>query len=178
MAYRLTTTAADMREINRSAILELIRRESPISRTAIAEKLDVSLPTVMRIVDELVEEGLVRPEGSTEWSGGRRRPLLEFNASGHVVVGLDLSASKMFGAIADLGGNILHEVEVRRYSSTGEENYLRLVDLIEQLISGPWLTDQRILGIGVGAPGVTAHMEGVVKWAPSLDWRDFPLRTR
>src|SRR5690242_20762982 len=62
MAYRLTITAADMREINRSAILEIIRRESPISRSAIAERLDVSLPTVMRIVDELIEEGYVRPE--------------------------------------------------------------------------------------------------------------------
>jgi Mn-dependent DtxR family transcriptional regulator len=65
MAYRLTITAADMREINRSAILEIIRRESPISRSAIAERLDVSLPTVMRIVEELIEEGYVRAEGST-----------------------------------------------------------------------------------------------------------------
>ena len=64
MAYRLTITAADMREINRSAILEIIRRESPISRSAIAERLDVSLPTVMRIVDELIEEGYVRPEAA------------------------------------------------------------------------------------------------------------------
>ena len=74
MSYRITITAADMREINRSAILEIIRRESPIARSAIAERLDVSLPTVMRIVDDLIDEGFVRPQGSTEWSGGRRRP--------------------------------------------------------------------------------------------------------
>ncbi len=72
--YPLTITASAMRDINRSAILEIIRRESPISRTAIAERLDVSLPTVMRIVDTLVEEGFVRLHGETEWSGGRRRP--------------------------------------------------------------------------------------------------------
>ena len=72
MAHRLTITAADMREINRSAILEIIRRESVISRSAIAKRLNVSLPTVMRIVDELVEDGIVKPHGETEWSGGRR----------------------------------------------------------------------------------------------------------
>src|SRR5512143_349963 len=110
MRRSYTITAADMRRINRSAILEIVRRESPISRTLIAEKLNVSLPTVMRIVDELIEEGLVRPEGSKEWSGGRRRSLLEFNAEGHVVIGIDLGGTKIFGAIADLGGNILHEV--------------------------------------------------------------------
>ena len=39
MTYPLTIAASAMRDINRSAILEIIRRESPISRTAIAETL-------------------------------------------------------------------------------------------------------------------------------------------
>jgi len=68
-----TITATEMRGINRSAILEIIRRESPVSRTAIAKKLNVSLPTVMRIVDELISNGFVRPQGGAEWSGGGRR---------------------------------------------------------------------------------------------------------
>ena len=63
--YPLTITASAMRDINRSAVLEIIRRASPISRSAIAERLDVSLPTVMRIVDELIEECLVRPHGDS-----------------------------------------------------------------------------------------------------------------
>jgi DNA-binding transcriptional ArsR family regulator len=57
-----------MRDINRSAIPEIIRRESPISRTAIAERLGGSLPTVMRIVDELAADGFVRSQGESEWS--------------------------------------------------------------------------------------------------------------
>src|SRR5512138_3141554 len=117
MASRLTITAADMREINRSAILEIIRRESPISRTAIAERLDVSLPTVMRIVDGLVEEGFVRPQGSTEWSGGRRRPLLEFNANAYLVIGVDMGGTKMYGALSDLGGKIYDEVNIGHHGT-------------------------------------------------------------
>jgi DNA-binding Lrp family transcriptional regulator len=53
VSYPRTITTTEMRGINRSAILAILRRESPISRTSIAEKLGVSLPTVMRIVDEL-----------------------------------------------------------------------------------------------------------------------------
>jgi len=30
----------------------------------------------------------------------------------------------------------------------------------------------------VGAPGITHHKEGIVKWAYSLNWRDFPLKAR
>ena len=123
MAYPITITSSAMRDINRSAILEIIRRESPISRSAIAERLDVSLPTVMRIVDELLAEGFVRPQGSTEWSGGRRRPLLEFNADAYVVLGVDMGGTKMYGAISDLGGNILDEVNIGHHGTTGEESF-------------------------------------------------------
>jgi glucokinase-like ROK family protein len=178
MAYRLTITAADMREINRSAILEIIRRESPIARSAIAERLDVSLPTVMRIVDELIAEGYVRPQGSTQWSGGRRRTLLEFNAENFVVIGVDLGGTKLYGAISDFGGNILDEIDSGRHGTSGEENYDRLIELIDALLASPKLGNRRVRGIGVGAPGITLHQAGIIKWAYSLNWRDFPLKAR
>jgi glucokinase-like ROK family protein len=178
VAHRLTITASDMHEINRSAILEIIRRESPISRTAIAERLHVSLPTVMRIVDELMAEGFVRAQGTTEWSGGRRRPLLEFNAEQSVVVGVDMGGTGIYGAVSDLGGNILSERSIGRRSTTAEGNYECLVELIDTLLSSPKLENRRVRGIGVGAPGITLHKEGIVKWAYSLGWRDFPLKAR
>ncbi|HVM73176.1 MAG TPA: ROK family transcriptional regulator [Anaerolineales bacterium] len=178
MAYPLTITASAMRDINRSAILEIIRRESPISRTAIAERLDVSLPTVMRIVDELVAEGFVRLQGTSEWSGGRRRPLLEFNADGFVVVGVDMGGTKMYGAVSDLGGNILDEVNIGRHGTSGEDSFNYLTVLIDQLLASPKVAGRRVRGIGVGAPGVTLHKEGIVTWAFPLNWDMFPLKAK
>ena len=178
MRYPLTITASAMRDINRSAILEIIRRHSPISRTAIAKRLDVSLPTVMRIVDNLVEEGFVRPHGGSEWTGGRRRPLLEFNADGYVVLGIDMGGTKIYGAIADLGGNTLDDVTVARHGTLGEDSFAALTDLIDALLASPKLEGRRVRGIGVGAPGITLHAEGIVKWAYNLNWKDFPLKAR
>ena len=178
MPYPLTITASAMRDINRSAILEIIRRESPISRTMIARRLDVSLPTVMRIVDELIEEGFVRAHSGSEWSGGRRRSLLEFNAESYVVLGVDMGGTKMYGAIADLGGKILEEVNISRHGTQGEESFATLVNLIDTLLASSKLSGQRVRGIGVGAPGVTLHQEGIVQWAFTLGWKDFPLKAR
>ncbi|MCX6038321.1 MAG: ROK family transcriptional regulator, partial [Chloroflexi bacterium] len=167
-----------MRDINRSAILEIIRRESPISRSAIAERLGVSLPTVMRIVDKLISEGFVRPQGSTEWSGGRRRSLLEFNAGGYVVLGVDMGGTKMYGAISDLGGNILDEVNISRHGTSGEDSFNYLTTLIDSLLASPRVEGRRVRGIGVGAPGVTLHKEGIVTWAYTLHWENFPLKAK
>jgi glucokinase len=178
MSYPLTITASDMRDINRSAILEIIRRESPISRTAISERLNVSLPTVMRIVEGLIEEGFVRLQGTTEWSGGRRRPLLEFNSDGYVVLGVDMGGTKMYGALSDLGGNILDEVNVSRHGTSGEDSFNYLTSLIDKLLASPKVERQRVRGIGVGAPGVTLHKEGIITWVYTLHWDKFPLKAK
>jgi glucokinase-like ROK family protein len=178
MAYPLTIAASAMRDINRSAILEIIRRESPISRTAIAERLDVSLPTVMRIVDELIADGFARSQGDTEWSGGRRRSLLEFNADGHVVLGVDMGGTKIYGALSNLGGNIIDELNFDRHATQGDESYSALIALIDTLLASPKLEGRTVRGIGVGAPGITLHKEGIVKWAFTLNWKDFPLKAR
>jgi glucokinase-like ROK family protein len=178
MTYPLTIAASAMRDINRSAILEIIRRESPISRTAIAERLDVSLPTVMRIVDELIADDLVCPQGDSEWSGGRRRALLKFNAEGHVVLGVDMGGTKIYGALSNLGGSVIDELNIDRHGTQGNESYEALTTLIDQLLASPKLEGKLVRGIGVGAPGITLHKEGIVKWAFSLNWKDFPLKAK
>ncbi|NPV84481.1 MAG: ROK family transcriptional regulator [Anaerolineae bacterium] len=173
---RQTVKASVMRSINRSAILDIIRENSPISRSYIANVLNVSLPTVMRVVDILIEEGLVRHSGTKEASGGRPRPLLEFNGSAFSVLAVDLSGTKMFGMVADLSGNIQHEIHVSEISPDPQTNLERLYQLIEELIKTPRPPHQTIRGIGIGAPGITNHQEGIVHWAPSLGWRDLPLK--
>ena len=178
MSYPLTIAASAMRDINRSAILEIVRRESPISRTAIAERLGVSLPTVMRIVDELIADGLVRSQGESEWSGGRRRSLLEFNADGHLVLGVDMGGTKIYGALSNLGGTVIDEMNIGHHGTQGDESYEALTNLIDTLLASPKLEGRSVLGIGVGAPGITLHKEGIVRWAYTLAWKDFPLKAR
>jgi glucokinase len=178
MIHQQTITAAEMRGINRSAVLEIIRRESPIARATIARRLDISLPTVMRIVEELSKEGFVRPQGKTEWSGGRRRPLLEFHAAGNVVIGVDMGGTRFYGAISDIGGTILGEAVRERDGASGPECFKLLTSLIDELLKHPELRGRHVRGIGVGAPGITLHREGVVKWAYALNWRDFPLKAQ
>ncbi len=168
-------TAATMRHINRSAILDLVREKEPISRSQLAHLLRLSLPTVMRIVEDLMEEDLVCLSGAREATRGRPRSLLNFNGSAYAVIGVDLGGTKMFGALADLSGNIQHEIYLPHENGSAS-HVERLCELIEQLLNAPRPPEQRIRGIGIGAPGLTRSPEGTVIWAPSLNWRDLPLQ--
>jgi predicted NBD/HSP70 family sugar kinase len=175
---RLNATSVLMRLLNRSAILDLIRDNDPISRSEIARRLNISTPTVIRIVENLIEEGLVIDEDCLQPSGGRPRSLVSFNAKGHAVIGIDLGGTKMFGTIADLGGNIQTELYLpwEDVNPDPDESLQQLFTLIDRLLETPKLGNQLIRGIGVGAPGVTLYPDGIVTWAPSLGWRDLPLQ--
>lgn len=171
-------TSTVMRNVNRAAVLKLIRKQSPIARAEIARRLKLSLPTVMRIVDDLIEEGLVSlcdlPGEST---GGRPPALVEFNGKRYAVIGVDLGGQKIYGTLADLEGNIQHEIYIRRKEGLGPEAYVeQLCAVIDELVHFPRPDRQELRGIGVGVPGVTLVPEGVVTWAPSLGWRDLPLQ--
>ena len=173
-----TITASEMREINRSSILEMVRSNSPISRTQIAEDLCVSLPTVMRIVDELMVEGLVVEDGEKEWSGGRKRKRLIFNGGQHLVIGIDLGGTKIYGAVANYNGEILHEIREEHHQTRAEESLELLCAIIDQLLAFAESTSIPVRGIGIGVPGVVQTDTGIVSIAPALGWQDFPLKSR
>jgi len=173
-----TIDATEMRGINRSAILEMIRGSGPISRPQIAEELQVSLPTVMRIVDDLIEESLVRPTGQKEWSGGRKRSLLEFNGAEHLVLGIDLGGTKIYGAVANLNGEILYETHFTHHQCQAEESFHVLCAVVEKLLESSPKPGYKVHGIGIGVPGMVDHSAGVVRFAPSLEWDNFPLLKR
>jgi glucokinase len=164
-----------MRSINRSAVLDLLRQESPLARTEIARRLNMSLPTVMRIVDELLAEELVRPVGHAAPSRGRPRALLEFSGAAHAVIGIDLGGVTWIGAIANLTGAVLHEVKVPGNGPDAAANLERLLALIAELLAVPLDDGQTLRGIGVGVPGLIRADDGSVTYAPSLGWRDVPV---
>jgi len=173
--HRQSATTGLIRRLNRCAILDQIRSCSPISRVEISRNLSMSMPTVMRLVDGLIAEDLVRPLPSVAPSGGRPRALLAFNGTSFSVIGIDLGGVKMFGTVADLSGNIQFE-KYKSCKDTNSESLTCLFELIEELINAPRPETQRIRGIGIGAAGVTKNPEGVVEWAPSLGWRNLPLK--
>ncbi len=172
-----SATSAVLRNINRSAVLEIIRQQQIISYTQIAHHLNVSFPTVMRIVEELIQLNFVRPVGfSQEPNVGRPRSLIEFNGSAYCVIGIDLGGVDLFGAITDLSGNILAEARSPVTKGDAQANIATTLSLIEQLVAIPRPADQKILGIGIGAPGVTKSKQGIVTWAPNLGWADMGIR--
>ena len=172
-----TVDQTDIRLINRSAILELLRRNSPLSRNDVAKILHISLPTVSRIIDDLIEDGLVCIEGEKEWSGGRRRSRLRFCGERQAILALDLSGTRLGGAVLTMQEELLQEQTIDFVEVSGERHLQRISELVDRLIRSTDLSGRTLRGIGLGIPGAVQDTpDGPVVWAPRLKWKDFPLK--
>src|SRR5262249_5373475 len=98
-----------MRELNRRAVLNCVRTRGPIARVAIAKRTGLSRTTVSSIIDELLDEGLVR-EGEhldAAPSGGRRATLVHFNSSAGFVLGLDVGRTHCILLATNLSAEVV-----------------------------------------------------------------------
>lgn len=164
------------RSHNRSLVLQTLYTQGAQSRADVARETALTRVTVSDLVAELIGEGLVVELGQREDARpGKPATLIDIDRTGFHIVALDLSEHTRFrGAVLDLDGGVVAQAEVALDGATGE----RAVELVLELLDGLLaLTNARVLGIGVGSPGVV-EPNGVVHSAPNLGWTDLSLQER
>jgi predicted NBD/HSP70 family sugar kinase len=163
----------DARRHNRSLMLQSLISDGPLSRADLARATDLTPTSTSDLVAGLLEEGLVEDLGRRESRGvGKPATLVGIVPDARHIVTLDLSADEdVHGAVVNLIGKVLYRRTVAREERTGQDAVALAVRLARELTAA---TDQPILGVGVGSPGVV-DPEGVVLEAANLGWHDLPL---
>jgi predicted NBD/HSP70 family sugar kinase len=174
---RLSTTSSLLRRLNRSAAVDLIRTEGVISPSSLAERLNISLPTVMRVIEDLIAEDLVAYDGFDDTPRGRPRARIKFRGAAHAIIGVEAGKGEFYGAVANLEGIVQTEMH-ETADDDGERNFEKLVGLIRRLMAAPRPHGQTIRGIGIGLPSIVRQPEGEVVLTLGLGWRDMSLRAR
>ena len=164
----------DARRHNRSLMLQSLISDGPLSRADLARATHLTPTSTSDLVAGLLEEGLVEDLGRRERPRRRQagHPGRDRARRARHIVTLDLSADEdVHGAVVNLIGKVLYRRTVAREERTGQDAVALAVRLARELTAA---TDQPILGVGVGSPGVV-DPEGVVLEAANLGWHDLPL---
>lgn len=169
----LKGSAKLMQKLNTSLVLDIIQQSGPISRTELAQQTRLSNPAISTLIAPLLEEGIVEEIGTADSTGGRPARLLQFNAKSGYLVGVDIGSNLMSGAVVDMGGNIV--LRKTCPSEKGEKCVEILVSLIEELWKEADQPDEKLKGIGLGIPGITANNGQRVSFAPGIGWEDFDI---
>jgi len=138
-------------ELERAAVLSMIRSRSPISRAELARSLNLRPSSVTEFVRELIDDGLVAEIGEGSPNGGRPPRLLDIDRSRNYAVGVTLEPRGLFAALVRWDGSILSRSR-RELSATSDASALiaASVKAIEEVLTRASVPMDRVHGIGVG----------------------------
>src|ERR671936_647670 len=131
-----------LKHLNERTVLETIRAGAPISRAEISRRVGISKPTVSLALRSLVDAGLVReaPRGPDGPNYGA--VFFEPVADAAFVLGLDLGARFLRGAVCDLAGQIRTRQDVELRGANADGALRAIAALHSSLVSAATLPEE------------------------------------
>jgi len=173
----LTGDQEKVRKINKSIVMNTLRLHAPVSRARIANLTGLNRGTVSNIVNVLIEEGLVSENGQEGSKVGRPAIPLSLRPDGGAVIGMEIGVDFVAILLTNFVAETLWETRVATTLSQSQSNIISQAEqLVEQALSIAKEQRLRILGLGVGLPGLINLRQGELIVAPNLKWRNVPLR--
>jgi predicted NBD/HSP70 family sugar kinase len=157
-----------LKRLNEREVLETIRAGAPISRAEISRRAGISKPTVSLALQSLLQSGLVREAERGPDGPGYGAVYFEPVPEAALVLGLDLGARFVRGAICDLVG----QVRARQDVELGVADAAGAVEAISRLratlLENAGLDAELVDGVVVGVPGVVEPETGVLRLAENV----------
>jgi len=172
--FKLATRGTS-REINRQIALTLIRTHQPVSRAELSRLMETNRANITLLVNELLDEGLVREEEQALPNKRGRKPTSLFlNSLASLAVAVDVRKTKTFLMLTDSTGNQVGEVISFPTKPDPMDFVQSLAWQVRKALGGK-LDVLACGGIGVVVPGMLDLKNGTVIHSPTLQWRDVEL---
>ena len=159
-------------------VIRALRRHGRISRTEISNITGWSKAKASQEIRSLVDKGYLVEFGEGVSQGGRKPRLLRINNQLGYIAGIDIGATSLDIALADVTGLILQRCSEPTDVHLSPETVLgRCSELLLELIQKQGAIPAQILGIGVGVPGPVDFARGVLVAPPLMpEWENFLIR--
>ncbi|HLO13602.1 MAG TPA: ROK family protein [Anaerolineales bacterium] len=158
--------------------MRVLRKQGRISRSEISNITGWSKAKASQEIRSLVDKGYLVEIGEGISQGGRKPRLLRINNGLGYIAGIDIGATSVDIALADVTGLILQRCSESTDVHFHPEAVLgRCSELLLELLHAQGAKPDQILGIGVGVPGPVDFARGVLVAPPLMPgWENFPIR--
>ena len=147
-----------LKQYNTSMIQRLIMEKGPITKPELSHLTNLSLPTVNKIVDELVTEKIVMEDMIQTGAGaGRKAMAYVVNGNYGTFVTLYYLDEKWIGCVSNILGEVLFKAEYYINSDHKKEELEFLTAAVDDLL----MNAERVKAIGIGIPGIVMNDEKI-----------------
>lgn len=140
-----------LKQYNTSLIQKLIMEKGPVTKPELAQLTSLSLPTVNKIVDELVAEEFAAEDAFQEVTGaGRKAKTYVVNGNYGTFLAAYYQNGRWTGCAVNILGEVLVRMDCLALQEAKEGNLEILLNFLEELKS----SSTRVKAIGIGIPGI------------------------
>lgn len=164
----------EKKNVARKKILRYMLERESTTKTELASRLNLSMPTVLSNISELTELGLVSEVGETASTGGRKARRIALNPKYCYGLGVDITAHHVGMVLVDLGGNVA-DWQRLRFDFQPDMAYCRELSMKIQEFYRDKVTEDKILGIGVSLPGIIQE-DSVLSKSHALKLENYSLK--
>lgn len=135
-------------------LMQRLIKSGSASIADMAKELELSIPTVTKLVGELIRKGYVKDLGKQNTSGGRKPNIYGLNPKSGYFVGMDVQHKKILLATIDFNGHIVSNDEPYPYELADTPEALeQLIQILKNYISRLEIDPRRILQVGMNIGG-------------------------
>ena len=148
-------------ELYKNSIIRELYFTGGLSSLELSRRLEKSLSLSSRILNEMIEEGIVVEKGFAISSGGRRPQVFALNNDIQYIISVAMDQLITRIVIMDMYNNFVTEVKKIAISLT--YNYVALQTLTEaivEVIQSSGIEKNKFIGIGIGMPGFVDPVAG------------------
>jgi N-acetylglucosamine repressor len=177
MKNQILLSRESKKNASKRYILTLIHDESTVSQTRIVERTSIRPGTIQTLIEELLQEGLIRLSGEGKSKGGRKPTLLEINPDAYWTIGIDVDEERICAGIVDLKGRIVKSVGRTRCRFKNQDDFIDAVKQVMRELVSEIPATTPLLGAGIGIPGFVDRASGIARHCSYYDWmRDVPVK--
>src|SRR5215471_10543106 len=154
-----------LKHLNERTVLDMLRAHAPISRAEISRRAGISKPTVSLALQSLLDAGLVREVEHDPGGPSYGAVFFEPVPDAALVLGLDLGARFLRGALCDLNGSIRARQDVAVTGLDAAELIDAIAALRTSLADASDLSEELVDNVVIGVPGVVESGTGRVTLA-------------
>ncbi len=138
----------------KKTILHLCIQNGEYSIASLSEQINSSVPTVTKLIGELMDEGFMIELGKSGTSGGRRPSIYGLNPDAGMFVGLDIRHSHVSIAVTDFKGGLISFQDNIPFTFEPDENCIHSVaHSLRTFFSEKDLDWNKVLGMGISVAG-------------------------
>jgi predicted NBD/HSP70 family sugar kinase len=164
-----------LKRMNEQTVLETIRSAAPISRAEISRRASISKPTVSLALQSLLDAGLVRESAHDPEGPSYGATFFEPVPEAALVLGLDVGARFVRGAVCDLAGTIRARHDIELANASADAVLDAIARLRRSLVESMQLPEDLIDCAVVGLPGVIDASGGTLHLSHFYSLEDRPL---